>query len=59
MNGLNKFVRDWTEKSRVLGQEENDSARTGQPSSQELRKGKIEADFKFSSAAFFGTNYDS
>ena len=30
-------MRDLTEKSRVLGQEENDSARTEQPSSQELR----------------------
>ena len=36
-NGLDKFVRDLTDKSRVLGQEENDSARTGQASSQELR----------------------
>ena len=36
-NRLNKFVTDLTEKSRVLGQKENDSARTVQTSSQELR----------------------
>ena len=36
-NGLNKFVKNLTEKSRILGQEETDSASTGQPSSQELR----------------------
>ena len=36
-NGLNEFVRDLTEKSRIPDEEKNDSARTGQPGSQELR----------------------
>ena len=36
-NGLNKFVRDLSEKYRIPDEEEIDSARTGQPSSQELR----------------------
>ena len=36
-NELNMFLRDLTEKSRILGQEVDDSARTAQPSSQELR----------------------
>ena len=30
-NGLNKFVRDLSEKSRIPDEEEIDSARTGQP----------------------------
>ena len=36
-NGLNKFVRDLTEKSRIPDEEENDSPRTEQPGLQELR----------------------
>ena len=36
-NGLNKCVRDLTEKSRIPDEEENDSARMVQPGSQELR----------------------
>ena len=35
-NGLNRFVRDLTGKSRTPGEVENDSGRTEQPSSQEL-----------------------
>ena len=36
-NGLNKFVRDLTAKSRIPGEDENDSVSTGQPVPQELR----------------------
>ena len=36
-NGLNKFVRDSTETTRVLGDDENCSANTGQPVIQESR----------------------
>ena len=36
-NGLNNFVRDLTDKSRIPDEEGNELARTGQPSSQELR----------------------
>ena len=36
-SGLNKFASDLTEKSRIPGDDDNGSAQTGQPSSQELR----------------------
>ena len=36
-NGLDKFVRDLTEKTRTLGDNENNAAGTGQPVAQELR----------------------
>ena len=72
-NGLNKFVRDLTETSRIPDEEENNSARTEQPGSQELRtepysqkqkrktqrKGKIGTEFEFYSVVSSGTSSDS